>query len=263
MKRYRSREIRQALVGRGNVHSLLSELISSWDPYQPGIRLKLKYAYETAALNAWQNAKTMFQTQSPIEALENTWSSIAHLAYLRKFLEVGVTMENHLPTVKRLLEIHESKNKNTDDEFDLHSLLFQDHEYTTPDLLAFTGFSDEIRIRWSLAFKVQKERPYLDFLKSAGSISSFENKRALELLNEAIKYAAPKSRKRIGWKRVLLLSDKEFEIICTNPDIAKIFFKEFNHNYSDTVNLFTEDRQKFKKDSELIKASLNYFQVRN
>jgi RNA-directed DNA polymerase len=263
LNRYRSREIRQALVGPGNVHSLLSELISSWDPYQPGIRLKLKSAYETAALNAWFNAKTLFPTQSPIEALENTWASIAHLAYLRKFLEIGVAKENHAPTVKRLLEIKDYPNKNSENDFDLHSLLYEHHEDITPDLLGFTGFSDEIRIRWSLAFKVQKERPYLDFLKSAGFISTIETKRAVALLSEAIKFEGAKSRKRIGWKQVLLLSDKEFEIICANADISRNFFKDLRKNFLDTVKLFTEKRIKFKNDFELTKVSLENLKVRN
>ncbi len=262
MNRYRSREIRQALVGPGNVNSLLSDLIGSWDPYQPEIRQKLKSAYETAALNAWLNAKKLFPTHSPIEALENTWASIAHLAYLRKFLEIGVAKENHAPTAKRLLEIKACLNKNIENEFDLHSLLYEEHEDVTPDLLGFTGFSDEIRIRWSLAFKVQKERSYLDFLKSAGFISSFETKRAVELLSEAIKLAGTKSRKRIGWKKILLLSDKEFEIVCANSDIAGTFSNEFKKSYLTCVKLFSEKREKFKSDCKLIKTSLDYLQER-
>ncbi len=262
MNRYRSREIRQALVGPGNVNSLLSKLIGSWDPYQPGIRLKLKSAYETAALNAWLNAKTLFPTNSPIEALENTWASISHLAYLRKFLEIGVAKENNAPTAKRLLEIKDCSNKNIEHDFDLHSLLYEAHEDVTPDLLGFAGFSDEIRIRWSLAFKVQKEKSYLDFLKSAGFISSFETKRAVELLSEAIKLAGTKSRKKIGWKKVLLLSDKEFEIICANSDIAGAFSNEFKNSYSTCVRLFSEKRKKFKSDCKLITASIDYLQAR-
>lgn len=262
MNRYRSREIRQALVGPGNVNSLLSELIGSWDPYQPGVRLKLKSAYETAALNAWLNAKTLFPTHSPIEALENTWASIAHLSYLRNFLEIGIAKENHAPTAKRLLEIKDCSNKNIENDFDLHSLLYEEQEDVTPDLLRFTGFSDEIRIRWSLAFNVQKERPYLDFLKSAGFISSFETKKAVELLSEAIKIAGTKSRKKIGWKKVLLLSDKEFEIICANSDIAGTFSNEFKNSHSTCVKLFSEKREKFKSDCKLIKASLDYLKAR-
>jgi retron-type reverse transcriptase len=263
VNRYRSREIRQALVGPGNVNSLLSELIGSWDPYQPGIRLKLKSAYETAALNAWLNAKTLFPTHSPIEALENTWASIAHLAYLRKFLEIGIAKDNHAPTTKRLLEIKDCSNKNIENDFDLHALLYEDHEDIAPDLLGFTGFSDEIRIRWSLASKVKKERPYIDFLKSAGFISSVENKRAVALLSEAIRFAGTKSKKRIGWKQVLLLSDKEFEIVCANADIAKNFIKDLKDNFLDNVNLLTEKRRKFKKDFELIKVSLESLMERN
>jgi hypothetical protein len=175
VKHFRSREVRQALVGKGNLHTLLSDEISSWDPYQPGIRTRLKSTYETAASIAWGNAKRLFSTLNAIEALENTWASVAHIDYLRKFLELGVLLENDLPTIKRLLEIKNSiKNKN-EEYINLHDLLFNTAEHTTPDLLTLDGFSNEIRVRWSLASKVQAEKSYLESWFQVRSATRFKD----------------------------------------------------------------------------------------
>lgn len=262
MKRYRTREVRQALVGKGSLHTLLTEQISDWDPYQPGIRIKLKSAYETAALNAWRNAKILLPTKNSIEVLENTWASVAHLGYLRKFIEIGVIMENDRPTVKRLFNLKNSIKNDTKEDIDLFSLLFETPDQTTPDLLSLDGFTDEIRIRWSLASKVQQEKSHLDLLKSAGFIKTYDSQKAFELLIEAIKNTPAKSKK-ISWKQTLLLSDKEYELITIDPFLAKIFLKEFKRDYSTNITIFAELRKKFKSDYELIKDSVVYLAARD
>jgi hypothetical protein len=263
VKHFRSREVRQALVGKGNLHTLLSDQISSWDPYQPGIRAQLKSAYETAASNAWHNAKSLFSTLNAIEALENTWASVAHIDYLRKFLEMGVILENELPTIKRLLEIKKSVKNNNEEDINLYDLLFKSAEHTTPDLLTLGGFSDEIRVRWSLASKVQAEKSYLELLKSASFIETYESQKAHGLLIEAIKAARGKSKKKLSWEQTVLLSDKEFELLTIDSGTAKKLNTDFNSDYLNSVKNITDLRRKYKKDRELIKVSMAHLVARD
>jgi RNA-directed DNA polymerase len=78
------------------------------------------------------------------------------------------------------------------------------------------------------------------------------------LLTEAIKAARGKSKKKISWKQTVLLSEKEFELLTIDSDIAKKLNTYFKSDYLNSVKNITDHRNKFKKDRELINGSLEY-----
>jgi hypothetical protein len=97
LKRFTTREVRQALVGKGNLRTLLSDRIIDWDPYQPTSRDYLKQNFDHEAVRGWERARALFDAQSSVEALENIWACTAHVQELKEFLHMGVSLENDLP----------------------------------------------------------------------------------------------------------------------------------------------------------------------
>ena len=72
VKRLSVREVRQALIGKGNLRNLLSDRINSWDPYRTETLDFFRSVYDQEALKGWKRTLHLFQGLTPIHALENT-----------------------------------------------------------------------------------------------------------------------------------------------------------------------------------------------
>lgn len=171
MKRFTTREVRQALVGKGNLRTLLSDRIIDWDPYQPRSREFLRQEFQQEALKGWQRTRILFAEQSSVEALENSWACIAHLHELKDFLYTGVVLENDLSTLHRANQLLSLSKREADGKILLSNLIDAESEKGTPDLLGLNGFAGLVKIRWGLAFRVQQEASYLELLHCAGAVA--------------------------------------------------------------------------------------------
>ena len=69
MKRLSARRVRQSLIGRGNIRSLLSDRIIDWDPYSPETHKYFKSVYEEEALKGWLRVKKLFEGVSSVLSL--------------------------------------------------------------------------------------------------------------------------------------------------------------------------------------------------
>ena len=188
MKRYTSREVRQALVGKGNLRNRLSDLITDWNPYQSGSRQHLKKIYQEEALQGWHRVRLLFAELCSVEALENSWSCIAHLHDLCDFLNTGVVLKNDPPTVQRATQLLFMSKRDATDKVSFVSLLDRGPEADTLDLLGQIGFSGVIRTRWGLACRVQRQATHLELLQCTGAVESVPVEQASRLLREALSH---------------------------------------------------------------------------
>ena len=94
--------IRQTLIGKGNLRTLLSDQISSWNPYDKRITSKLKNLYDKESLKAWNRVKVQFENTPTEQALNNTWSVIGHAPELSEFLFRGIMLEGGAVSVARV-----------------------------------------------------------------------------------------------------------------------------------------------------------------
>lgn len=223
MKRFSNREIRQALVGRGNLRTLLSDKIKEWDPYGPDTFAFFKETYEEEARFGWERIKALFSGLTQEAALENTWSVIAHHPELTGFLLKGIELKNEKPILEKARKLsRKTKKNNPEDPFE--TLLKKHKPSATPDLLDFHGFAIGTRIRWGLAQRVKVNSSYCELLKAASLVDGIGVGEATQLLREAVEHCVGKKTKKITQRAAVKFSDKQAEIFSEDPSlVAKIY----------------------------------------
>ncbi len=248
MKRFTTREVRQALVGKGNLRTLLSDRIIDWDPYQPTSRDYLKQNFDHEAVRGWERARALFDAESSLEALENIWACIAHVQELKEFLHTGVSLENDLPTVRRVNQLRSLSLDELEDDVSLARLIDAVAKDGTPDLLGLNGFAGEVRIRWGLSSRVQRKASYLELLRCAAALDSVSVPEASLLLKEAFTHCVGYNPRQITSSEAITLGDAEFSLLVSDKEI----FKRIYDGRKTKFDLATEDlrsrREKYAGD---------------
>lgn len=254
VKRFTSREVRQALVGRGNLRTLLSDRVADWNPYQAGSLHRLKQTYHQEALEGWQRVRRLFVGSSSVTALENTWACVSHLPDLKDFLYFGVARENDAPTLRRATQLLSMVPGAVNREPSVDNVLSTTSTDTAPDLLLLNGFSPELRIRWGLASRVQRQASCIELLQCAGAVESVEVARAAFLLKEAIEQCSGFEPTRFGQSQAITLSDSEFAIFVSEPALHRAMYLQRSISFSGSVAKLQTLRQKYASDSALLRA---------
>ncbi len=263
MKRFTTRQIRQALIGKGNLRTLLSDRITDWDPYQPGSRQHLKQIYLHEAMQGWQRIRLLLADSSSVEALENTWASIAHLQELRDFLYAGVVIENDPQTVRRADQLLSIKKFDEDRAFSLGRVLESGKDDTPPDLLDLQGFADELRVRWGLASRVRRRASYLELLQCAGAVQDLEVETSAALLHEALQQREHPHPPRLRQAQATTLTDAEFAILTSDPALFKKMYAQGSTSFSDSVEKVRSLRLKYAGDLDHLKLIFSHLARRD
>ena len=263
MKRYTSREVRQALVGKGNLRNRLSDLITDWNPYQSGSRQHLKKIYQEEALQGWHRVRLLFAELCSVEALENSWSCIAHLHDLCDFLNTGVVLKNDPPTVQRATQLLFMSKRDATDKVSFVSLLDRGPEADTLDLLGQIGFSGVIRTRWGLACRVQRQATHLELLQCTGAVESVPVKQASRLLREALSHCGNYKPKQLASPEATTLSAAEFAILVSDSVLFKTMYVQGSVRFEVAVKKVQSLRSKYASDLALLKLIFLHLGQRN
>jgi retron-type reverse transcriptase len=253
VKRYTSREVRQALVGKGNLQTLLSDRICDFNPYQPGALQKLSQIDKELALLGWKRARQLFAERPAVEALENIWASVCHLVEVRSFLVRGLVQDNDLEVLKRSKQLQVISADDKDLRDTLDDIFNGKYGQKTPDLLSLHGFDSEVRIRWGLASRVQRRDSYLELLRCAGGVASVSVHDALGLLKEALTECNEPNLPHITQIEAITLSDSEFNILSADPTVFKRIYSHPSSLTPTTIEKIRKSRLKYKADIVLIK----------
>ena len=252
MKRYTSREVRQALVGKGNLQTLLSDRISDFNPYLPGALQKLKQIDNELSFQGWKRARQLFAEIPAVEALENIWASVAHLTEVSSFLVRGLIQDNNPEVLKRAKQLQAISIEKKDLHNNLDDIFKGKFGGKTPDILNLDSLDSVIRVRWGLASRVQRRASYLDLLRCAGYVSTISVHNALDLLKEALTHCQVINHHQITQLEAITLSDTEFNILTKDTEVFKQIFSHSSLLTPTIIGKIQKSRQKYKVDIELI-----------
>ena len=255
MKRFSTREIRQALVGRGNLRILLSDKVKEWDPYDPNTFSFLKRTYEEEALLGWGRIKALFSGMTQEAALENTWSVIAHHPELTGFILRGIELENETPILTKAKKF-KSKTKKIETKDFFESLFKKSKLGAVPDLLNCHGFESKTRIRWGLANRVKATSSYSELVRATAAVDGISVRDASELLREAVGHCVGRKIKKITRKIAIEFSDKQAEIFSEDPSLVpRIYGVSCTDGTAEILRL-KNLRKKFNTDRKIFQAAL-------
>lgn len=263
MKRFTTREVRQALVGKGNLRTQLSDRIIDWDPYQPRSRAFLQQNFQQEALQGWQRARCLLAEQSSVEALENCWACIAHLRELKEFLYAGVVLESDLATVHRANQLLSLSKREADGNVSIGNLIDAESEEGTPDLIGMSGFSGLLRVRWGLAFRVERKASFLELLQCAGAVDSVAVQEASLLLKEALSHCVGYKPKKISLTEATTLSDTEFALLVSDPEIFKKIYTQGRIQFDVAAEVVRSRRAKYASDLARLNLVFLHLSKRN
>lgn len=258
LKRFSSRELRQAVVGRGSLYTLLSDQIERRDPYAPGALAFLRSVYEKESYRGWLAGKKLFSgVCDDICALENLWATLQHLRDIQDFLLKGVTLEGNASVINRAKQLVLSRP--IDPESRLYRALFEDDDDLVPDLFPFTGFSNQVRLRWGLAARVQRTSPYINLFRCAGSLATANANDAFELLRVAIErypQSKPNNSRKLTQAEIIATNDVEFEFLSKNDSFANLSCAKPIRDFSEWLSYANQFRAKYKSDFETLSTVL-------
>ena len=244
MKRLSARQVRQSLVGRGNIRSLLSDRIIHWDPYSADTHRYFKSVYEEEALKGWLRVKKLFEGVSSVIALENTCSVIGHSPELIGFLFKGVSLENEKNTKKRADQLSKILPLATDHD-QLRTLLSEKTSLDTPDLLHLEGFSSDVRLRWGLAHRTKAKATNLEKLNCTSLISDLSVSEISKYLIEAAAKPVSQDLNRLTRDELISLHDRAFRIFLSDRSLINLIYKPV-----DEAEVFglVESQKKYQTD---------------
>ena len=259
LERFSSREVRQAVVGKGNLYTLLSDQIEGGDPYTPEALTFLRSVYEKESYRAWLSGKNLFSgVCDDIGALENLWATLQHLQDIQDFIFKGVTFEGNANVINRARQLVSSRP--VDPKSKLYKVLFESGDDLVPDLLPYTGFSSRVRLQWGLAARVQRLSRYIELYRCSGSVEKLDTQDAFELLSEAIRHY-PKSEfnnsRKLTEAEIIATSDVEFEFLSKNELLARLSCAKPIKNFSEGLASLDLSRSKYKNDFKKLSAVLN------
>ncbi len=259
MKRLSAREVRQSLVGRGNIRSLLSDKITNWDPYSPDTHRYFKSVYEEEALKGWIRVKKLFEGVSSVIALENTCSVIGHSPELIGFLFKGVSLENEKNTKKRADQLSRILLPSTDDD-PFRIYLLEKGAQGTPDLLHLEGFSSVVRLRWGLAQRTKAKATNLEKLNCTSFVRNLNLSEIGKCLIEAAVKPESQALERLAKNEIISLHDREFRILFSDRSLINLIYKSIEE--VEVLGL-AESQRKYHSDSTSILKIYRLLKDRN
>jgi hypothetical protein len=245
LKRLSARQVRQSLVGRGNIRSLLSDRIIHWDPYSADTHRYFKSVYEEEALRGWQRIKKLFEGVSGVIALENTCSVIGHSPELIGFLFKGVSLENEKNTKKRADQLSRILPPVLDQD-PFRTYILEKVGLGTPDLLHLEGFSSVVRLRWGLAHRTKAKATNFEKLKSTSLISDMSVSEISRYLIEAEVKPDSEGLKQLTRDEVISLSDRDFSVFLADRSLINLIYKPV-----DEIEIYGLSKSQKKYQSDL------------
>ena len=255
MKRLSVREVRQALIGKGNLRNLLSDRISDWDPYRPDTFNLFKSIYDQEALKGWERILHLFQGLTPIRTLENTWAVLSHIPEFANFLTRGIELSNDPKTLAKLKRLQQLSFDLTEkDPFDF--LLSKQESFFSPDLLGISGFNAKVRIRWGLANRIKLQIDIPDLIRAASTVEGLSPKEISLLLKEAIVKSNAKNLQKVNKKIATQFTKNEFAIFSADLNLINDIYQNVMPNQDQLVNQLNLLNEKYHADSKQIEKIL-------
>lgn len=255
MRRLSVREVRQALIGKGNLRNLLSDRIKSWNPYSPETFDFFKSTYDQESIKAWNRALALYQGITPILVVENTWSVLSHFPELTNFFFRGIELDGDSKSLARARVLKKINLEQTStDPFEF--LNSKQPSGFVPDLLGVLGFEPQIQIRWGMANRANWKSEYQDLVKDSAKVTDIETRIVVEFIKEAIEnYPADKSKK-ISQQVATKFSRKEFEIFIEDKSLFKQIYQDSSSNTTHLISQLQELNVKYHNDCHLIQSTL-------
>ena len=262
VKRLSVREVRQALIGKGNLRNLLSDRINSWDPYRTDTLDFFRSVYDQEALKGWNRTLHLFQGLTPIHTLENTWSVLGHFTELANFLTRGIELYKDSKTFSKVKSLNNlSGDRSEKDPFDF--LLSKQESFFSPDLLGISGFNTEVRIRWGLANRIKFQNDIPDLIRSASTVEGLGPKEISLLLQEAIVKSNSKNLRKVNKKIATQFTKSEFEIFSSDLNLINDIYQNAPSNRDQLVNQLQLLNGKYHADSKQIEKLLTSLSKRD
>ena len=262
MKRLSVREVRQALIGKGNLRNLLSDRINSWDPYRTDTLDFFRSVYDQEALKGWSRTLHLFQGLTPIHALENTWSVLGHFTELANFLTRGIELSKDSKTFSKVKSLNNlSGDRSEKDPFDF--LLSKQESFFSPDLLGISGFNTEVRIRWGLANRIKFQNDIPDLIRSASTVEGLGPKEISLLLQEAIVKSNAKNLRKVNKKIATQFTKSEFAIFSSDLNLINDIYQNAPSNRDQLVKQLQLLNGKYHADSKQIEKLLTSLSKRD
>ena len=255
VKRLSVREVRQALIGKGNLRNLLSDRINSWDPYRTDTLDFFRSVYDQEALKGWNRTLHLFQGLTPIHALENTWSVLGHFTELANFLTRGIELSKNSKTFSKVKSLNNlSGDRSEKDPFDF--LLSKQESFFSPDLLGISGFNPEVRIRWGLANRIKFQNDIPDLIRSASTVEGLGPREISLLLKEAIVKSNAKNLQKVNKKIATQFTKSEFAIFSSDLNLINDIYQNAPPNRDQLINQLKLLNEKYHSDSKQIEKIL-------
>jgi hypothetical protein len=255
VKRLSVREVRQALIGKGNLRNLLSDRINTWDPYRPDTLDFFRSVYDQEALKGWKRTLHLFQGLTPIHALENTWSVLSHFTELANFLTRGIELSKDSKTFSKVKSLKNlSGDQSEINPFDF--LLSKQESFFSPDLLGISGFNPEVRIRWGLANRIKFQNDIPDLIRSASTVEGLGPREISLLLKEAIVKSNAKNLEKVNKKIATQFTKNEFAVFSSDLNLINDIYENAPPNRDQLVNQLKLLNEKYHSDSKQIEKIL-------
>ena len=256
MKRFSVQAVRQALVGRGNLRTRISDRIEELDPYDRVAARKFKEIFDDEALKGWPQIQKLFSGIPKITALENTWSVVAHNPELVALLLRGIELEKDKVAISRSRKLFKlTEIEAAEDTFS--SWILNGEFKKLPNLLEATGFSKSVRVRWSLAKKINENiTSYRELLKIASAVEDFPAKEANKFLIEAINHLNH-SIKKISQDEATCFNKEEMSVFTNQKDLIPFVYEDTQITGQESAISIEKLQISYRKNVDLTTDILN------
>ena len=256
MKRFSVQAVRQALVGKGNLRTRISDRIEELDPYNRAAARKFKEIFDDEALEGWLQIQKLFSGIPKITALENTWSVVSHNPELVALLLRGVALEKDKDAISRSRKLYKlTEIEAAEDTFSFW-LLNGDFK-KLPNLLEAKGFSDIVRVRWSLAKKINENvTSYSELLKIASAVEDFPAKEANKFFIEAINHLNH-SINKISQDEATCFNKEEMSVFSYQKDLIPFVYEDTKRTGQESTVSIEKLQISYRRNVDLTTDVLN------
>ena len=256
MKRFSVQAIRQALVGTGNLRTRISDRIEELDPYDRVAARKFKEIFDDEALKGWLQIQKLFSGIPKITALENTWSVVAHNPELVALMLRGVALEKDKVAISRSRKLFKLTEIETAEDTFSFWVLNGDFK-KLPNLQEATGFSKIVRVRWSLAKKINENvTSYSELLKIASAVEDFPAKEANKFFIEAINHLNH-SINKISQDEATCFNKEEMSVFSYQKDLIPFVYEDTKRTGQESAISIEKLQFSYRRNVDLTTDILN------
>jgi RNA-directed DNA polymerase len=262
VKRFSVQAVRRALVGKGNLRTRISDRIEGLDPYKREAVKNLKEIFDEEALRGWVQIQKLFDGIPKITTLENAWSVVAHNPELVALLIRGVELEKNRDAIQRsrkLLKLTEIETE--EDSF--CSWLFNSRNRRLPNILKAEGFSATVRIRWSLAKKLNENvTSFKELLNIASAVEELPPQEANTLLKESINHLKHVINK-ITKDEATCFTDYEMCVFSNDKELIPLIYEDELKSGYECIKLIEKLQISYRRNLEITQDVLNRLSQRD